>query len=125
MCDVVNENLKFYSTFSKRVVVVFSPSVYTLLNFVLEELVLIVKVFVSVLNSVESLKSVVTSMKGEISKFDNLGNKKLAYPIKKEVTGTYYVMYFEATREVVAELDRKARIDESILRHLIIKLDEE
>ncbi len=71
--------------------------------------------------AVESLKSVVTSMKGEISKFDNLGNKKLAYPIKKEVTGTYYVMYFEATREVVAELDRKARIDESILRHLIIK----
>ena len=67
--------------------------------------------------AVETMKSIVTDMKGEI--------KKLAYPIKKEVTGTYYVMYFNASNEIIAELDRKARIDESILRHLIIRLDEE
>lgn len=75
--------------------------------------------------AVETMKSIVTDMKGEITKFDSLGNKKLAYPIKKEVTGTYYVMYFNASNEIIAELDRKARIDESIIRHLIIKLDEE
>jgi small subunit ribosomal protein S6 len=33
--------------------------------------------------AVENIKSIVTSMKGEITKFDDLGNKKLAYPIKK------------------------------------------
>ena len=75
--------------------------------------------------TVENIKNIVTSMKDEITKFDDLGNKKLAYPIKKEVTGSYYVMYFNANNELISELDRKARIDESILRHLIIKLDEE
>ncbi len=75
--------------------------------------------------TVENIKNIVTSMKGEITKFDDLGNKKLAYPIKKEVTGSYYVMYFNANNEIISELDRKSRIDETILRHLIIKLDEE
>jgi small subunit ribosomal protein S6 len=64
-------------------------------------------------------------MKGNLTDSKNLGNKKLAYPIKKEATGYYYVLNFEATPEIVAEVDRKARIDESVLRHMIIRLDEE
>ena len=73
----------------------------------------------------ESLKSVITSMKGEITDSKELGSKELAYPIKKETVGYYFVVNFEANAETVAELDRKARIDESVLRHLIIRLDEE
>ena len=37
----------------------------------------------------ESLESIITSMKGEISESKDLGQKKLAYPIKKEITGHY------------------------------------
>ena len=73
----------------------------------------------------ENLKSVITSMKGEITDSKDLGQKKLAYPIKKEVTGFYFVVNFDANNEIVAELDRKARIDESVIRHMIIRLDEE
>lgn len=73
----------------------------------------------------ENLKSVITSMKGEITDSKDLGQKKLAYPIKKEVTGFYFVVNFNANNEIVAELDRKARIDESVIRHMIIRLDEE
>ena len=54
-----------------------------------------------------------------------MGEKKLAYPIKKELSGYYYVLKVEATKEIVSEFDRRALIDETILRHLIIKLDEE
>ena len=54
-----------------------------------------------------------------------LGEKKLAYPIKNELNGYYFVYEVEATKEVIAEFDRKAGLDESVLRHLIIKLDEE
>ena len=64
-------------------------------------------------------------MKGEITDSKDLGQKKLAYPIKKEVTGFYFVVNFDANNEIVAELDRKARIDESVIRHMIIRLDEE
>ena len=73
----------------------------------------------------ENLKSVITSMKGEITDSKDMGQKKLAYPIKKEVTGFYFVVNFDANNEIVAELDRKARIDESVIRHMIIRLDEE
>lgn len=75
--------------------------------------------------TVENLKSVITSMKGEITDSKELGQKKLAYPIKKEITGFYYVVNFNANNELVTELDRKAKIDENVIRHMIINLDEE
>ena len=73
----------------------------------------------------EELKSIITSMKGEVTDSKDLGNKKLAYPINKEVTGFYFVVDFTANNEIVSELDRKARINENVLRHMIIRLDEE
>ena len=73
----------------------------------------------------EAMQKVVTDNKGKVVEFNELGEKKLAYSIKKEISGYYYVMKIEATKEAVKELDRKASINENILRHLIIKLDEE
>jgi len=78
-----------------------------------------------VADTAKSLKDVITSMNGKITEEKDLGCKELAYSIKKENVGYYFVVNFEATADIVAELDRKARIDESVLRHLIIRLDEE
>ena len=64
-------------------------------------------------------------MKGEITEEKDMGQKKLAYAINKEITGFYYVVNFNATNDIVSELDRKAKIDENIIRHMIINLDEE
>ena len=74
---------------------------------------------------VSELKAIITDMKGEIESEKEMGNRKLAYPIKKELNGYYYVMNVNANNEAVAEFDRKARISENVLRHLIIRLDEE
>ena len=79
----------------------------------------------AITNTAKSLKDIITTMKGKITNEQDLGSKELAYPIKKENVGYYFVVNFEATAEIIAELDRKARIDESVLRHLIIRLDEE
>ena len=73
----------------------------------------------------ENIKKVVTDLKGNVVEYKELGEKKLAYPIKKELNGYYFVMQFEATNAAEAELSRKAGLDENVLRHLIIKLDEE
>lgn len=92
------------------------------------EMMFIVKTTVEETKAVkvaEELKSIITSMKGEITDSKDLGNKKLAYPINKEVTGFYFVVDFTANNEIVSELDRKARINENVLRHMIIRLDEE
>ena len=73
----------------------------------------------------ENMKNIVTECGGKVVEFKELGEKKLAYPIKKEISGYYYVMTLEATKEVESELSRKAGIDENVIRHLIVKLDEE
>ena len=73
----------------------------------------------------DALKKIITSSKCNVVEAKELGEKKLAYPIKKELNGYYFVFQVEATKEVIAEFDRKAQLDENILRHLIIKLDEE
>ena len=73
----------------------------------------------------ENMKKVVTDLKGNVVEYKELGEKKLAYPIKKELNGYYFLMQLEATKEAEAELNRKAGLDENVLRHLIIKLDEE
>ena len=54
-----------------------------------------------------------------------MGQRKLAYPIKKEINGFYYVVDFSANQDTIAELDRRFRIDEKVLRYMIIRLDEE
>ena len=72
-----------------------------------------------------NMKKIIEDLKGKVVSFKEMGERKLAYAIKKEISGYYFVMTIEATKEVVKEFDRKALIDESILRHLVIKFDEE
>ncbi len=59
----------------------------------------------------------------KVIEFKDLGKKKLAYEIKKELNGAYYLMIVEASNEVIAEFERKCLINENVLRHLIIKLE--
>ncbi|MBE6156091.1 MAG: 30S ribosomal protein S6 [Firmicutes bacterium] len=73
----------------------------------------------------DTLQGLITSDKGKIIEFKEMGKRKLAYPIKKELTGTYYVMTVSAKHETIKEFDRKVLINENILRHLIIKKEGE
>lgn len=75
--------------------------------------------------STENMQKLITDNKAKVLDFKELGEKKLAYPIKKEINGYYYVMNVEANHDVIAEFDRKSNLDESILRHLVIRIDEE
>lgn len=76
-------------------------------------------------NLANGYKKLITDEKGEVTNFKDLGQKKLAYEIKHQINGFYYVMNFNATTEAIKELDRRLGLDENILRHMIIRLDEE
>ena len=75
--------------------------------------------------TIDNMKKIITDGKGKIVETKEMGERKLAYPINKELNGYYYVLKVEANSETVHEFDRRASIDEAVLRHLIIKLDEE
>ena len=73
----------------------------------------------------ENVKKLAEGLKVKVESFKEMGQKKLAYPIKKEISGYYYVMTMTASKDAIKEVNRKMSIDENIIRHLIIKLDEE
>ena len=75
--------------------------------------------------SAAEMQKLITDNKGKVVEFKEMGEKKLAYPIKKELNGYYFVMQMEINKDGQAELDRRAGLDENVLRHLIVKLDEE
>jgi len=79
----------------------------------------------NVKETAENIKKVVSDCGGKVTEFKELGEKKLAYPIKKELNGYYFVMQMEVSKEAETEVSRKATLDENIIRHLIVKLDEE
>ena len=74
---------------------------------------------------VTAVEKILKDNKAKISETKDLGLKKLAYPIKKEINGYYELINFEVAKEAIAEIKRKISINESILRHLIIKKEEE
>jgi len=61
---------------------------------------------------------------GSVGKVDIWGMRKLAYPIRKKNEGYYVVIEFEAGSELPKELDRKLKIFDDIMRHLIINKEE-
>lgn len=73
----------------------------------------------------EEIKKIVSSNGAKVVDFKELGLKKLAYPIKKEINGYYFLMHFTSEKNAIAEINRKISINENVLRHLIIKLESE
>jgi small subunit ribosomal protein S6 len=73
---------------------------------------------------VEKIKEVINAG-GEAGEADVWGDRKLAYRIGKKTTGYYVVMPFKADADLPKELDRRLRINENVMRHIIVSQDEE
>lgn len=63
------------------------------------------------------------SATAEILSLDNWGRRRLAYEINGKREGTYITMRFKAEPAVAAELDRTMKIDDSVVRALIVRLN--
>lgn len=61
---------------------------------------------------------------GSITNVDEWGIRKLAYLIDDIGEGYYILVNFEATPEVIKEMDRVARISDGIMRHMVIREEE-
>jgi small subunit ribosomal protein S6 len=67
--------------------------------------------------------SLVLSVKGEVIHENPWGLKSLAYPIQKKTTGLYWVMEFTAPSDFNEKMKIQLLRDESVLRHMVTKLD--
>ena len=74
--------------------------------------------------TVSDLEKIFTNNKATITLSKELGQKELAYEIKKYKSGYYYLYNIEAENDkAIKEFDRIARNNENVIRHLIINLD--
>ncbi len=70
------------------------------------------------------LDAQVKKLGGQIETSQQLGRRRLAFPISRQTEGHYYLLRFQAPTEQVAELERSFRLDERIVRFIILTQDE-
>jgi len=73
--------------------------------------------------SIKAIEEVITSNGGEIAATNAMGMRKLAYPINKNERGYYQVIYYSIAPAAIAEIERRFRINEDLLRFVTIKYD--
>lgn len=74
---------------------------------------------------IDSTVEVITNEAGKAIELNKWGMKKLAYLIKKESLGYYVYLDYAGTPAAVAELERKFRIDDTVLKYMTIKTADE
>jgi len=73
--------------------------------------------------AVEKFKGVLTDQGAELLKVDEWGTRKLAYPVKKQSRGSYVLVAYEAGSSVIAEFERRMRIDDAIIKFQTVYLE--
>jgi small subunit ribosomal protein S6 len=71
--------------------------------------------------SLDTYLNVIRNAGGSVEKLDVWGRRRLAYEINKKAEGIYAVIDLQSTPEVVAELDRQLRLNESVLRTKVLR----
>jgi small subunit ribosomal protein S6 len=74
---------------------------------------------------VETVKDLVKRGGGEVPKVDLWGLRRLAYPIRKLREGQYVLMHLDMAPEGVAELERSLGLSEQVIRHLVVRLEDD
>ncbi|MBQ8681418.1 MAG: 30S ribosomal protein S6 [Bacilli bacterium] len=76
-------------------------------------------------NTVKTLEKALTDSKSTITLSKELGQKEFAYEIKKMKSGYYYLYNIETNESTATkEFERIARIDENVVRHLVLKIED-
>lgn len=68
-------------------------------------------------------KNTIGKNKGEVIRIDDMGLKSLSYKIQKKLRGHYFLVYLEGPGAMVSEVERFFKLDENIVRFVIVKLE--
>jgi small subunit ribosomal protein S6 len=74
---------------------------------------------------VAGFETTVTNGGGAIKNSEKLGRRKLAYTVRKFNDGNYVLLTIEANGAVVAELERRLRVTEPVIKFITVRMDEE
>ncbi len=72
----------------------------------------------------EGVQKIITGQGGTITKTEIMGRRQLAYEINHKKDGTYVLLEVEGSGAEIAELERRMRVNDQILRYMTIRVDE-
>ena len=70
------------------------------------------------------VEAIVQRIGGSIEKTENWGRRRLAYEIGRHKEGTYVLEVLHGTGELMKEIDRRLKVTDLIIRHLVVRVDE-
>ncbi len=73
----------------------------------------------------DNLQQIITDQGGTITKNENMGRRPLAYPINRRNEGNYILFEIEGTGGEIAELERRMRVNDQVIRYLTVRVDED
>lgn len=71
------------------------------------------------------LQTIITDQGGNIVRVDDMGRRKMAYEINRKKEGYYVLFEIEGSGREIAELERRMRVNDLIMRYLTVRVDEE
>ncbi len=73
----------------------------------------------------ETITDIIETGGGSVVKMEDMGRRKLAYEINKKNDGYYVLFEIEGSGQEIAELERRMRVNDTIMRYLTVRVDEE
>ena len=73
----------------------------------------------------DSFKQIVTDQGGTITKSESMGKRQLAYEILHKTEGSFWLLEIEGTGREIAELERRMRVNDRIIRYITVRVDED
>jgi len=73
----------------------------------------------------ESFSQIVTDQGGTVTKAETMGKRQLAYEILHHKDGTFVLLEIEGSGREIAELERRMRVNDRVLRYITVRVDED
>jgi small subunit ribosomal protein S6 len=73
----------------------------------------------------DAVEKLITKEGGSVVKIDDIGRRRLAYPNNKKNEGYYVLFEIEGTGQEIAELERRMRVNDMIIRFMTVRVDED
>ncbi|MBT3189296.1 MAG: 30S ribosomal protein S6 [Anaerolineae bacterium] len=70
--------------------------------------------------ALEKIKGWITESDGKVEKVDNWGRRKMAYMIRKQLEGQYFLIHASMLPATITEMERKLRLLEPVMRYMFV-----
>lgn len=73
----------------------------------------------------ENLQQTIADQGGTVAKSENMGRRQLAYQIGRKTEGVYMLFEIEGSGREIAELERRMRVSDQVIRYITVRVDED